>query len=99
MATTHHRFWRYVRGLAAPLLLWGLVVVVLAQLLPAWLGGDEDYDARAMREWIDEANASRESLPQMVADYLEQMAKTRASNPSADPSTDPLLRLRAEKIE
>jgi signal transduction histidine kinase len=99
MATTHHRFWRYVRGLAAPLLLWGLVVVVLAQLLPAWLGGDEDYDARAMREWIDEANASRESLPQMVADYLEQMARTRASNPSADPSTDPLLRLRAEKIE
>jgi len=99
MATSRHQFGRYVRGLAAPVLLWGLVVVVLAQLLPAWLGGDEAYDDRAIREWIDEASASRESLPQIVADYLDQMAKTRATNPNADPSTDPLLRLRAEKIE
>jgi signal transduction histidine kinase len=99
MATTHHRFWRYVRGLAAPVLLWGLVVVVLVELLPAWLGGDEDYDARAMREWIDEASASRESLPQMVGDYLDQVAKVRAKDPEVDPFSDPLLLLRAQKIE
>jgi signal transduction histidine kinase len=99
MATTQHRLWRYIRGLAAPVLLWGLVVVVLAEVLPAWLGGDEDYDARAIREWIDEASAFRESLPQMAADYLDQVARARASRPGADASTDPLLRLRAEKIE
>jgi signal transduction histidine kinase len=99
MATTHQRLWRYVRGLAAPVLLWGLVIVVLAQLLPAWLGGDEDYDARVIREWIDEASASRESLPQMVNDYLDQVARVRAQEPDVDPFSDPLLLLRAQKIE
>src|SRR5260370_4017209 len=99
MATTRHRIWRYIRGLAAPALLWCILVVALVQLSPAWLGGDDEYDQRAMREWIDEAGVSREPLPQMVGDYLNQVAKDRADNPNADPLSDPLLLLRAGKIE
>jgi signal transduction histidine kinase len=85
--------------LAAPVLLWVLFVVALAQLLPAWLGGDDDYDQRAIREWIDEAAVPRETLPQIVSDYLDQVARARETNPNAAPASDLLLRLRAEKIE
>jgi signal transduction histidine kinase len=99
MATTRHRLWRYVRGLAAPALLWCILVVALVQLSPAWLGGDDEYDQRAMREWVDEAGVFREPLPQMVGDYLNQVAKDRMDNPNADPLSDPLLLLRAGKIE
>jgi len=99
MATTHHRIWRYVRGLAAPVLLWGLFVVALVKLLPAWLGGDEEYDQRAIREWIDESAVPRETLPQIVSDYLDQVVKAREMNGDASPATDLLLRLRAGKVE
>jgi signal transduction histidine kinase len=99
MTTTHHRIWRYVRGLAAPALLWGLFVIALVNLLPAWLGGDDEYDQRAIREWIDEAAVPRETLPQIVSDYLDQVIKAREIDADASPASDLLLGLRAEKIE
>jgi signal transduction histidine kinase len=98
MASTRSTIWRYVRGLAAPVLLWGVFLGVLAQLLPAWLRGDDYYDERAVREWIDEAAVSRDPLPQLVSEYLEQVERARIDHPDAGP-TDPLLHLRAEKIE
>jgi signal transduction histidine kinase len=91
--------WKYVRGLAAPVLLWGLFAVILAQFLPAWLRGDEEYDDKALREWIDEAaNVRGENLPGMVQDYLAKVATARKANPDVGPD-DVLLQRAADKIE
>jgi signal transduction histidine kinase len=64
------RFWRYARVWAAPLLLWTLVLVTLAQPLQTWLHGEEGYDRAALQEWLDEARGSRGTLREMVEDYL-----------------------------
>src|SRR5690349_8945453 len=60
---TRKEFWRYVRGLAAPVLLWSLFVTVLIEPLQTWLNGDETYDKAVLREWIEEARVFRETLP------------------------------------
>jgi signal transduction histidine kinase len=64
------RFWSYARILAAPLLLWGLVVVALREPLQTWLHGEEAYDRAALREWLDEARGARGTLREMIEDYL-----------------------------
>jgi signal transduction histidine kinase len=96
---TRKRIWRYVRGLAAPVLLWVLFVAVLAQLLPSWLRGDQEYDEKALREWIDEARVFRDPLPDMVGDYLARVRLARANDPEASPESDLRLRLGMERIE
>lgn len=63
-------FWRYARTLAAPLLLWILVVIALRQPLQTWLHGEESYDRAALQEWLEEARGFRQTLPEMVEDYL-----------------------------
>jgi signal transduction histidine kinase len=69
-APDRRRFWQYVRGLAAPLLLWGLFVGVLVDTIRSrWRGGDE-YDEAALREWVEEARVFRETLPGLIQDYL-----------------------------
>ncbi|HXG11142.1 MAG TPA: HAMP domain-containing sensor histidine kinase [Gemmataceae bacterium] len=100
MTTKGQQVGKYVRGLAAPVLLWMLVAYLLAQLLPSWLRGDEEYDEKALREWIDEARVFRgESLPDIVRDYLEQVERARQVNPASGPGNDLALELRAERIE
>src|SRR5208282_2040982 len=89
------QFWRYMRGLAVPLLLWGVFLGVLFEPLRSWLRGDEKYDEAALREWIQESRIFRETLPEMVADYMDQLK----ANPKRDPLEDPLLRSKAEEIE
>lgn len=66
----HRRFWQYVRGLAAPVLLWALFVGLLVHTLRSRLQGDEQYDEAAVREWIEEARVFRETLPGLIQDYL-----------------------------
>jgi signal transduction histidine kinase len=66
----HKRFWNYARMLAAPLLLWGLVVIALREPLQTWLDGEKGYDEAVLREWIDEARGYRGTLREMVEDYL-----------------------------
>jgi signal transduction histidine kinase len=66
------RFWSYARILAAPLLLWGLVLVALGEPLQTWLNGEEVYDRAALREWLDEARGYRGTLREMVEDYLRR---------------------------
>jgi signal transduction histidine kinase len=90
--------WRYLRALAAPALLWGLFVAVLVQLLPSWLRGDDAYDEKAIREWIEEARVFRDSLPEMVRDYLQAVSQARAVDPTNDLSKDPALQLKANRI-
>jgi two-component system, cell cycle sensor histidine kinase and response regulator CckA len=91
-------FWRYLRGLVAPLLLWVLFVAVLLRLLPSWMRGADDYDEKALKEWLDEAGA-RDNLPKMLRDYLEAVAAWRKQFPDAPLSDNLLLGLHAEKIQ
>jgi signal transduction histidine kinase len=64
------RFWRYARILAAPLLLWGLVIVALRVPLETWLDGEKGYDEAVLHEWLDEARGYRGTLREMVEEYL-----------------------------
>jgi signal transduction histidine kinase len=97
MSTAHKQFWRYVRGLAAPALLWALFALVLAEPLQSWLQGDRQYDEAALREWIEEARIFRETLPEMARDYLGDL--DRLSGPDKDPAHSPELVLKAAKIQ
>ncbi|HZU36727.1 MAG TPA: HAMP domain-containing sensor histidine kinase [Gemmataceae bacterium] len=74
-ATRSGRFWRYVRGLAAPVLLSTLLVFLLLSALLSRLQGETAYDEAALREWIDESRVFRETLPGLVRDYLEAAAQ------------------------
>jgi signal transduction histidine kinase len=93
------RFWRYARVLAAPLLLWGLVVIALRQPLQTWLHGEESYDQAALQEWLEEARGFRQTLPEMVEDYLERARHyaelQRQSAPPIPEEADHLPLLRA----
>jgi hypothetical protein len=94
--TPRTRFWRYVRALLAPVLLWSLFAAELYQLLPSSMRGDDSYDEKALREWLDEAGA-RDNLPKMVNEYLDSVRSAREK-----PDTDPkgLFQLRqANRIE
>lgn len=99
MPLNRQQLWKYVRGLAAPVLLWTLFAAILIQLLPSWLRGDVEYDEKSLREWIDEARVFRESLPEMVRDFVESVEKVRQVQSASDPAADLLLRRRSEKIE
>jgi signal transduction histidine kinase len=72
LRTGRSQFWRYARALAAPLLLWILVVIALQKPLQTWLHGEQGYDQAALQEWLEEARDFRQTLPEMVEDYLER---------------------------
>jgi signal transduction histidine kinase len=71
------RFWRYVRGLLGPVVVWGLFVIPLVNTLQYRLQGDEEYDKAALKEWIEESRVFRATLPDLVRKYLEE------TNPAA----------------
>src|SRR5579884_1066449 len=91
------RLWRYARILAAPLLLWGLVVVALRVPLQTWLDGEKGYDEAVLHEWLDEARGYRGTLREMVEDYLargHEYARLRRSHPDAKLENRDVLKLR-----
>ncbi|MHB1422909.1 MAG: sensor histidine kinase [Gemmataceae bacterium] len=95
------RFWSYARILAAPLLLWGLVVVALREPLQTWLHGEEGYDKAALREWLDEARGYRGTLREMVEDYLvraQEHVQPRRSRRDDSAKLMALLAVRHEEI-
>src|SRR5438552_15471291 len=96
---SRRQFLRYLRGLAAPVLLWGLFVAVLIEPLQSWLQGAAKYDDAALHEWIDEARVFRETLPEMVHNYLNDLDQARAADPTSDPAKDPWLLLKAGNIQ
>jgi signal transduction histidine kinase len=65
--------------LAVPVLLWALVGVALGGALLAplrsWLEGEDSYDQAALEEWLDEARGIHQTLPEMVADYLDRVRR------------------------
>jgi signal transduction histidine kinase len=66
-------FGRYARALAAPLLLWALLLVALREPIRAWLRGENTYDREALQEWLEEARAgNRETLSEMIDAYLDR---------------------------
>ena len=72
-------WWRYVRGLAAPVLLWALFVGLLVNTLWSRLRGGEAYDQAALREWVEESRVFRETLPEMVRDYVQAAGQDNTS--------------------
>ena len=91
------RLWRYARILAAPLLLWGLVVVALRVPLQTWLDGEKGYDEAVLHEWLDEARGYRGTLREMVEDYLSrahEYVRLHRSLPNAKSENRDVLKLR-----
>jgi signal transduction histidine kinase len=77
--------WRYARALAAPVLLWVLVAFGLRAPVRSWLRGEDNYDQAVLQEWLEEARGFRETLPEMVASYLDQarlLAEVQARSPA-----------------
>src|SRR5437868_1170796 len=74
-------FRSYARGLLAPLVIWGLMVVVLVRPIEAWLTGQDTYDQDALREWLDETRGSRDTLPEMIAAYVNSFDSLRKKLP------------------
>jgi signal transduction histidine kinase len=100
MSSTSKTTWRYIRGLAIPALLWTLLGVALVQPLQTWLRGDEKYDEAAIREWIEETRISRETLPEMARDYMEDVDKSGGTELTApDFRNRYRLAYKKEKIE
>ncbi|MGE3807370.1 MAG: sensor histidine kinase [Gemmataceae bacterium] len=86
--------WRYLRGLAVPMLLWALFVGLLAENLRARFKADEHYDEAALREWVDESRVFRDALPELVRGYLDEQ-----SNPTGRvPGYDELIRAQLEAL-
>jgi signal transduction histidine kinase len=69
-AQPERRPWRYARALAAPVLVWALLAVALAQPVRTWLSGEDRYDQAALQEWLEESRGFRATLPEMVESYL-----------------------------
>jgi signal transduction histidine kinase len=65
------RWWRYLGALAAPALLWVLLIYLLVDTFRNRLQGDEKFDQAALREWIEESRPFRETLPELVRTYLK----------------------------
>jgi signal transduction histidine kinase len=87
------RFGRYARALAAPLVIWVLVVLALRAPLSNWLRGEDSYDQDALKEWLDEARSVRETLREMVASYLDRVGRLAELERQADgkPTVELLL--------
>jgi signal transduction histidine kinase len=66
--------WRYVRGLAGPVLLWGLVILTLREPLRTWLHAEQEFDQAAMKEWIKQSPVFRLTLPELVTNYQHEVA-------------------------
>ncbi len=62
-------WWRYLRTMAAPIMLWLIVILAIREPLTSWLRGEDSYDQDALTEWLDEARGFRETLPEMVESY------------------------------
>jgi signal transduction histidine kinase len=93
MESKHGLFWRYVRGLAVPVLLWGLFVAVLIRPLQSYLHGHERHDEATIREWIEETRIFRSTLPELARDYLSEL-----DLPKTDAAREFRLSLKGEAI-
>jgi signal transduction histidine kinase len=71
MALSDRPSWKYVRGLAPPLIVLAGLVGWLGYLLVARANWLEETDKNNLREWLKEARVHRATLPELVRDYLK----------------------------
>lgn len=57
--------------LGLPLGFWLVALIALKEPLAGWLSGESRYEQDILREWLEEARASRKPLPALVESYLE----------------------------
>jgi signal transduction histidine kinase len=69
MPLNHRQIWRYLRPLAAPLVVLALALT-LWEPISWWLQGEERYDRHALKEWVLEAKTST-TLPELVSKLLD----------------------------
>jgi signal transduction histidine kinase len=67
------RFCCYARTLAAPGLIWLLLLGALAPPLLGWLHSEEHYDRAALREWLEESRNPNKTLGQLAEEYQERV--------------------------
>ncbi len=64
------RWRRYLMLLVLPLVLAALGIYALADPLEQYLSGQGTYDETALRDWLDEARNDRDSLRELVDNYV-----------------------------
>src|SRR5689334_258027 len=100
-ATRLRRLSRYGRALAAPLVIWVLVVLALRAPLSNWLRGEDSYDQDALKEGLDEARGASGTLRDMVDSYVQRVGGLAEAERRADGqrTLDLLLALRAALVK
>src|SRR5579872_4615688 len=85
-------FWKslvgYFRAFSAPLLLWAPLAFFLYQPISQWLAGDQVYDEAALQEWVEESRGLRDTLPEMIEDYVRStqgLAKLEQASAAGHP--------------
>jgi signal transduction histidine kinase len=63
--------WKYVRGLAPPILVLAVLVGWLGHTLYRQAQASQEADEYNLREWLNEARVFRQTLPELVREYLE----------------------------
>jgi len=70
--------WKYVRGLAPPLLVLAVLLGWLGYLLYDRAHWWQQSDENNLREWLNEARVFRQALPEQVREYLETQHPDKA---------------------
>jgi signal transduction histidine kinase len=78
MALLDRASWRYIRGLTPPLIVLAVLLGWLAYLLYARVHWWQQTDENNLREWLNESQVFRKSLPELVREYLEQQRPEKA---------------------
>lgn len=96
-------FWKYVRGLAPPVIVLAVLVGWLAYALYSQIDFWQEADEYNLREWINESRVFRKTLPDLVREYLALREAARPTGPPggfADPlnDLDEAVRTKAEEI-
>jgi len=101
LASRLQHFGRYFRPLLAPLLLGGLLFFTLREPVLWWLQGQRRYDEVSLKEWVEEARIVQ-TLPELVAAYLDLNAKYQKLLPQGDSDarrdTERRLTIKGEEI-
>jgi signal transduction histidine kinase len=88
--------WRYLRPLAAPLLILALVLT-LWEPIDWWLHGEERYDRHALKEWIQESKISYR-LPELVGKLLNLNERWQQAEGSAKQEAEQQMLEQREQV-
>src|SRR6476620_1758402 len=64
------RWWRYVRGLTPPAILFALMVGILVYAQETQLRGESEFEENILKEWVIETRVGQVTLPELVGHYL-----------------------------